>query len=62
MLAELAEQTGEKRLLERIAAAAAADVDAVAADPATDANAQTSDAQASCAAVGEVASDKKRSS
>merc|ERR1712181_80849 len=53
VLAELAEQTGEKRLLEKIAAVAA---DAAAA---ADANAQTSDAQAS---YGEVARGKKRSS
>ena len=57
VLAELAEQTGEKRQLERIAAAAAAATDAAAAD----ANAQTSDAGTSHA-VGEVAKGKKRSS
>ena len=53
MLAELAEQTGEKRQLERIAAAAATD--------AADANAQTSDVGTSHP-VGEGAKSKKRNS
>ena len=52
MLAELAEQTGEKRQLERIAAAAT---------DAADATAQTSDV-ATSHAVGEGAKGKKRSS
>ena len=58
VLAELAEKTGEKRQLERIAAAAAA-ADAAAA--AADTNAQGSDAGTSHA-VGEGAKGKKRSS
>ena len=53
VLAELAEQTGEKRQLERIAAAAATD--------AADANAQTSDVRTSHP-VGEGAKSKKRNS
>ena len=55
VLAELAEQTGEKRQLERIAAAAAAATDAA------DANAQTSDVGTSHP-VGEGAKSKKRNS
>merc|ERR1711971_1378268 len=69
VLAELAEQTGEKRLLEGIAAAAAAapaadvaDAAADANDFAADTNAQTSGAGASYAAVGQVARGRKRSS
>ena len=54
MLAELAEQTGEKRQLERIAAAATDAADA-------DADAQTSDV-ATSHAVGEGAKGKKRCS
>ena len=52
VLAELAEQTGEKRQLERIAAAAT---------DAADANAQTSDVGTSHP-VGEGAKSKKRNS